>query len=82
MDYDSLLRRRSPLWVREATTRALHGIALKMNHGRTLFELSDPQEWLWDAIISELEWRNAHPLEFGLRCSCYLCVSPFEALED
>jgi hypothetical protein len=43
---------------------------------RTSQDLSDAQEWLWDAVVSELEYRHrqAPPLK---RCSCLLCLAPF-----
>jgi hypothetical protein len=76
MDYNSPLRRRSPLWVRQMPGNSLHGLALRLMTESTRHDLSDGQEWLWSAVISELEWRNRQraPLE---RCSCELCVQPF-----
>jgi hypothetical protein len=42
----------------------------------TTTDLSESQEWLWRAVISELEyrWRTTSGLQ---RCSCMLCVPPF-----
>lgn len=71
------LRRRSPQWVRELTSRECHGIALKLHRGRTSADLSDAQEWLWEAVISELEYRWRHPSTEWFWCSCELCCPPF-----
>lgn len=41
-------------------------------------ELSEKQEWYWDLIIAELEWRSARERKAGhLGCVCRFCVSPF-----
>ncbi len=76
MNYDSPLRRRSPLWVREMPGNSLHGLALRLMSDSTRQDLTDGQEWLWSAVISELEYRHraARP---EARCACELCIPPF-----
>lgn len=71
------LRRRSPGWVREMSDRELHGIAFRFNHDRQTCDLTERQEWLYDAIISELEWRRRHARPGWTACACELCFSPF-----
>lgn len=70
-------RRRAPLWVREMPSNSLHGLALRLMRDAETRDLTDNQEWLWSACISELEyrWRNAPKGE--QRCACYLCIPPF-----
>jgi len=41
-------------------------------------DLSERQEWLWDQVVRELEYRNRHRRP-GDRCTCELCWSPFDA---
>lgn len=71
-------RRRSPKWVRELDTRQLHGIATRLHYDRVGMDLSERQEWLWDSLISELEYRHRSSRPRGTACSCWLCVPPFE----
>ena len=41
-------------------------------------DLSDGQEWLYDRIVEELEWRRWAALKAREPyCSCWLCFSPF-----
>jgi len=77
MDYDSPLRRRSPGWVRAFSDRALHGLLFKMERDRQHQDLTAAQEWLWDAGISELEYRRRNTRPIWQSCSCRLCVPPF-----
>lgn len=70
-------RRRSPQWVREMSSRELHGIAFRFNHDRMTADLTERQEWLWAACVSELEWRRAHTYPYWDRCACELCFVPF-----
>ena len=56
----------------------LHGIAFRFNHERQSADLSDRQEWLYDAIISELAWRRRNAIPGWSACSCELCFSPFD----
>jgi hypothetical protein len=68
--------------VRAFDTRALHGLLFKMDHQRQGADLSERQEWLWDAGVSELEWRWLHPGPGEQRCACRLCVPPFYLADD
>lgn len=44
---------------------------------REHLDLTEPQEWLWDALISELEYRHRTTRPAIARCSCQYCVPPF-----
>jgi len=70
--------RRSPLWVRECDDRELHQIAFRLQHEREVDVLSDAQEWLFDALVSELEYRRSNARWPERRCSCSLCFGPFD----
>lgn len=72
-----LPRRRSPGYVREWSSTALHAVAMRLNRDRSSGDLSDDQEWLFDAIVSELEYRRRRTRPVWRSCSCYLCVPPF-----
>jgi len=76
MEPNPATRRRSPGWIRAYSSPALHGLALRLMKMGTTTDLSESQEWLWRAVISELEyrWRTTSGLQ---RCSCMLCVPPF-----
>lgn len=77
MPYDEPLRRRSPGWVRAYNSQALHGLALRLMKDSHHHDLSDGQEWLWRAVVSELEYRRrTHPRP-AWACACQLCVPPF-----
>jgi hypothetical protein len=70
-------RRRSPGWVRAYHSRGLHALAFRLMDLRRSADLSERQEWLWDAVISELEYRRrTHPRP-AWACACQLCVPPF-----
>jgi hypothetical protein len=71
------LRRRSPRWIRDCDSARLHSIAHSLLSGQEEADLSERQEWLWNAVISELEWRWHKKRPVYLRCSCYLCIPPF-----
>lgn len=79
---DPLTRRRSPGWVRALSVRDLHRIAYRLQHQRESADLSDRQEWLWDALISELEYRWRSEERFLFRCTCQLCVAPFPYFDE
>lgn len=70
-------RRRSPGWIRAYSSTSLHGLALRLMNLRTSEDLSDAQEWLWDAVISELEYRRRRARGSLQACSCMLCIPPF-----
>lgn len=71
-----MLRRRSPAWLRDLPDRQVHGIAGRLALLRPN-GLTSRQEWLWDACISELEYRRRHHTRNGTvlaACSCWLCI--------
>lgn len=72
-----LARRRSPAFVRQMSQNELHAIAGKFHRDRQSADLTDQQEWLWDAIVSELEYRRRQARPAWRACSCWLCFSPF-----
>lgn len=74
---DPLERRRSPGWVRAMSDRELHQIGFRFQHQRQEQDLSRQQEWLFDAVVSELEYRRRHARPTWSACSCELCFSPF-----
>lgn len=71
------LRRRSPAWVRSMTSNELHQIAGRFARQMREQDLTERQEWLFDACISELEYRRRVTRPTWRACACYLCVSPF-----
>lgn len=70
-------RRRSPGWVRDMTDRELHQVGFRFQWDRREQDLSDRQEWLYDAVCSELEYRRRSARPTWKACSCELCFSPF-----
>jgi hypothetical protein len=70
-------RRRSPSWVREMSSQELHAIAGRFNRQRPMADLTERQEWFYDAIVSELEYRRRRARPTWSACACYLCLSPF-----
>lgn len=77
MDPDRPERRRSPQWVRQMTDRELHQIGFRFNFERQSADLTERQEWLWDAVVSELEYRRRTTRPTWKACACELCFSPF-----
>lgn len=71
------LRRRSPGWVRALPSRELHAIALRFRRQQESEDLTEPQEWLWRGLVSELEYRRRVTRPFWMQCSCELCIPPF-----
>lgn len=70
-------RGRRSQWLRDQESRDLHAIAL---HLRNLFwegRSSERQDWLFDNVVAELEWRHDHTRPVYLRCECELCHHPF-----
>lgn len=65
-------------WLAEQPSRALHGIAFRLNHDRQRADLSERQEWFYGLVVSELELRRGQARWPEKRCSCELCLSPFE----
>ena len=76
-DTEHLLRRRSPAWVRALPSHTLHAMAGRFRREQETADLTEPQEWLWRALISELEYRHRTTRPAWRRCSCELCVPPF-----
>lgn len=57
--------------------RQLHGLAGRLHLARFQEGLTRRQEWLWDAAISELEYRRRMHLRNGsalTACTCWLCL--------
>lgn len=65
------------MWVREMSTKHVHGLALRLMQESVLRDLSDAQEWLWRGCISELEYRHRRPPRGERPCCCELCIPPF-----
>lgn len=70
-------QRRGPVWLRETSSRALHGILGRFDRTRTTADLSDAQEWLYDRAVEELEYRRRIARPIWSSCSCRYCVPPF-----
>lgn len=75
-------RRRSPGYVRAWSSPAIHGVVAKMNRQRMSADLSDAQEWLWEACISELEYRRRTTRPAWRACACQFCFDPFTGESD
>lgn len=72
-------RRRAPYWVRSLTDQALHGLALKTQRSFEVGWISDRQEWMLEACISELEYRARRDARAGIKaCVCQMCCGPFD----
>jgi hypothetical protein len=41
-------------------------------------DLSDAQEWLYDACVSELQYRKRTARPTWTACSCWYCFEPSE----
>lgn len=69
-------RRRSPFWIRQMTSQDLHALALAVRNRQQHRDLTLKECWLFDTIISELEYR-ARNWKTGWRwCTCELCTPP------
>lgn len=71
MDYP--VRRRSPGWVRALARPQLHALAVRLTRDFAEEGLSARQEWLWGAVLSELEYRHRRQPDLLKRCWCGLC---------
>lgn len=71
-------RRRSPSWVREWPSKAIHAVLGRFDRMRRTQDLSDAQEWLYDACISELQYRRRIARPTWTACSCWYCFEPVE----
>lgn len=70
-------QRRAPGWVRDMTSLSLHRLGGKLLNDFRAAGLTERQEWLWCTVINELEFRNRRRYVRD-RCTCLLCVGPFE----
>lgn len=70
------VRRRSPMWMRDMPSLALHRLGGKLLNDDKAQGLTTRQEALWEAVTSELEYRNRRRI-IADRCMCLLCVGPF-----
>lgn len=70
--------RKGPVWLRESSSNALHGICGRFDRDRTTSDLSEAQEWLYDRCIEELEYRRREARPIWSSCSCRYCVPPFD----
>lgn len=53
----------------------LHGLALQLRQSRLDDRITERQEWLWDAVVSELEYRWRKHTDSPLkRCWCDVCA--------
>lgn len=68
----------SPLWVRRMPQDRLHVLALSLRRRGSAEDLTERQEWLWRACISELMYRRRRERRTWKTCSCELCIPPFE----
>lgn len=73
------VRRRSPLWVRDLDRRQLHGLTQRLINDFSTVGLSERQDWLLDACLSELSYRRRRATNPWTSCHCELC---FLELED
>lgn len=69
-------RRRSPGYVRQWPDKGLHAVTFRMQRQRATVGLTAKQEWLWDACISELEYRRRQARPMWRGCHCELCFDP------
>ena len=74
--------RSGPVWVRETSTKALHGIAGRFDRDRQGADLSEAQEWLYDRCVEELEYRRRVARPVWSSCACRYCVPPFQYFDD
>lgn len=73
---------RRPRWAKSRAMRSdvMHSICglwerLRLEGGG---ELTTRQEWMWDQMIGELEWRSWNLRQAGLLgCLCRFCEPPF-----
>lgn len=64
--------------------RDLHGLAGRLVRDFQGAGLSDAQDWLLTAALSELEWRRRRKMRRGdvlAACHCWLCFSHEYAVE-
>lgn len=76
------IHRHAPYWVRQLGSSQLHGLALKLRNSFWAGDASLKQEWLFDVVCNELEWRSARPGRGYRRCVCELCMPPFPDTQE
>jgi hypothetical protein len=56
---------------------------MRFHHDRQVMDLSEAQEWLYDAIVDELGHRRQRALERreAKPCVCWLCFGPFDEVD-
>ena len=67
--------------MRELPKQTLHRIGGKLYNKSRTEELSAGEEHLWDAVCSELEYRNRR-ITPADRFMCLLCCDPFASLQQ
>jgi len=79
MDQPGLPYPKRRLYIADWSSRTLHAVAMLFNRERAERDLSERQEWLYDRIVEELEWRWLEDIRVRpwAACSCLLCFSPF-----
>ena len=70
-------RRTAPQWVRDLDQREAHAIAFRLLHDQTHSNLTQPQEWLLEVLLADLEYRRSRARWPEHRCSCSICFAPF-----
>lgn len=71
------IRRCSPAWVREMNSQSLHRLGGKLLNDYRYGDLTERQDALWQAVVSELAYRQRRRVALD-RCTCLLCCDPFE----
>lgn len=71
-------RRRSPQWVRDMSHRDVHAVAIRLLNSQHFADWTPGQRWLWEALVSELEYRRRSARWPDRKCSCELCFGPFD----
>lgn len=74
---DRLPPRRAPLWIQAMEDREVHATAGRLVRETRSADLSDPQDWLLDRLLEDLQWRRRAALRLRQwPCTCWLCVPP------
>lgn len=54
-------------------SRTLHAIAGKFHRMQHACDLTTRQEWLWEQVDNELQYRRTSESRGWLKCSCWIC---------
>jgi len=65
------------MWVREMDSRTVHKLAYRLWRLWSHEGISDKEEWLLEACISELEYRQRNRQQGWRLCGCQFCCTPF-----